>query len=219
MSLRLRAAALLPLVLVASCASENREITIRTNPPSARVYEGDVLLHPSGPQRFLVDPRRDHDLRVEADGHEPQRLVIDSSVSGARVTLSIVFTLVLPIVVLPLMWPAWIAQGYFYELEPEEPSVTLVKSSRSPDSTVLVPMVTTPRSTPPPAPAPPPPRAAPTSPAPAPVPRPASKPAPVQPIAPPPAPPHTRSAFCGKCGGRLATGAVFCGGCGARVGS
>ncbi len=227
MSPRLRAAALLPLVLVASCAAVDREIVIRTDPPNARIFDGDVPLSPrGGPGRYKLDPSRDHALRVEADGYEPQRLNLVSTVSGLRVTLVVVETLCLSIIVLPLLWPTWIATGYWYEFEPEEPVVRLVKTDGSSSSSGSAPTVATPRSTPPsPAPAP---RPTPPPPAPRPTPAPAPRPTPPRPpSAPPPAPrptpppptpaPTSRPAFCGACGARLAPSARFCGGCGHRL--
>ncbi len=229
MSPRLRAAALLPLVLVASCAAVDREIVIRTDPPNARVFDGAAPLSPKGgPGRYKLDPSRDHDLRVEADGYEPQRLTVVSTVSGLRVTLVVVETLCLSIIVLPLLWPTWIATGYWYEFEPEEPVVRLLKTdgaSSSPASAAPT-RPSPPTPAPAPRPTPPPPRPTP-APAPRPTPPPpppAAPPPPTRPAPPPPEPtpppppaPSSKPAFCGACGARLAASTKFCGGCGARV--
>lgn len=213
MSPRLRAALAAVLVLAHGCAAVDREVVFRTNPSNVRVSEGGVAVRSVGPGRYKLDPSRDHDLRVEADGYEPTRLLVTSHVSGLRVTLVVVETLCLSIIVLPLLWPTWIATGYWYELEPEEPTVTLVNSSGStgPISTPSPAPAPRPTPTPPPPPTPPP--------VPAPTPRP-TPPAPPRPAPPPPAPttaPPTKPAFCGSCGTKLALAAKFCGSCGARA--
>jgi hypothetical protein len=195
LSPRLRAALAAVLVLAHGCAAVDREVVFRTNPSNVRVSEGGVAVRSVGPGRYKLDPSRDHDLRVEADGYEPTRLLVTSHVSGLRVTLVVVETLCLSIIVLPLLWPTWIATGYWYELEPEEPTVTLVKNSGSTGSAPVATRPTPPAS---------PPRPTPSAPAPAPPP-------------PPPQPPPATSAFCGSCGARLVQSAAFCGSCGARV--
>lgn len=127
-----RIVAVLVVVLVTSCATVKREVVIGVNTSGVRVYEGDRLLSNGGTPRLRLEVDRDHELRLEADGHASERLLLRSSVSGVRVLLSAVQTLVLPIVVLPALWPAWIAQGYWYVLEPEEPRVHLRRLAEAP---------------------------------------------------------------------------------------
>lgn len=208
MSPRQRAGVLLPLGLLMSCVAVDRDFPIKINTSTARIYEGETCLSKGGPPRLKLDPSRDHDLRFEADGYEPQRLFIESTVSGLKIFLVVIETLTLPIVVVPIFWPTWVATGYWYDLEPAEPEVRLVPGGGTP-SPPQQPL------RPPPQPRPVPP--APPQPRPAPAPKATSSSTPA--VAPKPQPPRpqARPAFCGTCGTRLPGNTTFCGGCGRRV--
>ncbi len=217
MSPKQRAGALLPLGLLMSCSAVNRVLPIKINTSNVRVYEGETCLSKGGPPRLVLDPRRDHELRFEADGYEPQRLLVESTVSGLNVFLVVIQTLTIPIIALPFFWHTWAATGYWYEFEPTEPEVRLVPiggSSSTPPQppsrptpsapVAIVPSQPRPVPPPQPRPAPPPPKSTSSSP-----------PA----VAPKPQPPRpqARPAFCGTCGARVPSNTTFCGGCGRRV--
>lgn len=188
---RPRGRALLALVLFASCASASRGVRIDGNTQNIRVYEGDRCLLNGGPTFVTLEVGRDHHLRLEADGYEPQELIITSHVSGLRVLETIGKSLLLPIIAVPFMWPAWIATGHWYVFEPETPKVQMKRRAGWSNTSSYT--ASPPRTSPP---LPPRPTTLPTPPAP-------STPAAA-----------ARPVFCGQCGARLPSGARFCGGCG-----
>ncbi|MCW8139655.1 MAG: hypothetical protein KIT58_12225 [Planctomycetota bacterium] len=180
-------------LLVGACASNKREMRIKVNTSNARFYEGDRLLSTPAPSTVLLDVSRDHLIRVEADGYEPETLRLESGVSALRVVHVAAMSLLLPIIAGPFLWYRWTVDGYCYVLEPEEPEVILQRSTGTTWSSSPPPTWQPRRSEsapPRPAPSPPPPTA----------PRPTS------------AAPPSRPAYCGECGARV--GARYCGECG-----
>lgn len=219
MSLRLRATLAVVLVLTNACATPIVDVVVNADAASVRVLEGERVLAAGRPPVTLhLSANVDHDIVVTAEGREARPVRLASVTNGPRVALTVVQCVLCPVVI--LMLPLVISRGVCLTLDPTEIDVTLGPGSGvAPALIAARPTSTSPaaRPTPPPAPRPTPPPtpppAPPSSPPPAPPPSsatPAPRPAPT-----PPAP--ARSAFCGKCGARLTTGATFCGGCGARL--